>query len=305
MWGTLGQDALGGLVSGGIGSILANQNKAPSATVLPNQGQAAGQALGDINSLNNPYGQMQPLEFQQLLAMMNNPNISGYLQSAGQAGQASNAAGNQFGNEANQLYQQAYDPQNQLRQQLQGQVQDQSNVQNSMYGLQSSPYGAGVANQNMSNFDINWQNQQLGREAQANPLIGQDLAAQVQAYQQGGQIPYSAYGQVMGDMNNAINQYMQQAGQGNQYTQNQIGDLLQYLGTGQSGVGLNQNAYDMNQNTAANYGAALYPSVSAGFGQLFQGGGSQAPQASFQGGLAQPVQPVDTGISSQTMPYIQ
>lgn len=301
MWGSIGEDALSGLVSGGIGSLLAGNNPAPSATVLPNQGQAAGQALGDINSLNNPYPQLQPMEMQQLLAMMNNPNIKGYLASAGQAGKASTAAGGTLANEANQLYQQAYDPQNALKAQLQGQVQDQANVQNSMYGLQSSPYGAGVANQALGNFDINWQNQQLGREAQANPLIGQDLAGSISAYQQGGAIPYGAYGQVNSDLNNAINQYVTQAGAGNSLTQNQIGDLLQYLGTGQSGVGLNQNAYGMNQNTAANYGAALYPAVSSGFGSLFSGSGNQAPQASFGGTLAQPVQPVDTGLTSQQL----
>jgi len=282
---------LGSLASGAAGSAIAGMNKAPSAQQLPNQGPAAANAFGDINQLNNPYSAMQPLEMQQLMAMMNNPDIAKLLGGASRAGQASTRSGNMLMGEANQLYQQAYDPQSALKAQMQAQVQDQSNVQNAMYGLQSSPYGAGVANQNLSNFDINWQNQQLGREAQANPLIGQDLGAAVQAYMGGGQLPYGAYNQVTGDMTNAINQYMSQAGQGNAMTQNQIGDWLQYLGMGQSGVGVNQNAYGMNQNTAANAAAGLTPAFDYGFGQLFSGGGT--------GGGGGSPQPIDLSQNQQ------
>lgn len=263
MWGSI----LGGLASAVGGSMMSGN--APTANVPPGQPAAAANTFGDISSLNNPYPAMQPLEMQQLEAMMNNPNIANYLSAAGTAGQASTGSGNLLMNEAGGLYSQAYDPQNALKKQMESQVQDQSNVNNAMYGLQSSPYGAGVANKNLSDFDIAWQNNQLAREAQANPLIGQDLGAAVQAYQGGGAIPYQAYGQVTGDMNNAINNYMTQAGAGNDMTQNQIGDFLQYMGMGQSGVGLNQTAYGMNQNTAAAGAAGLTPLMDYSFGKLF------------------------------------
>ncbi|WP_321921733.1 hypothetical protein [Burkholderia sp. BCC1998] len=55
------------------------------------------------------------------------------------------------------------DPQSALYARTQQQVQDQVNANNSMYGLGQSAAGAGVANQAMSNFNIDWQNQQLQR----------------------------------------------------------------------------------------------------------------------------------------------
>jgi hypothetical protein len=68
---------------------------------------------------------------------------------------------------AQQLMQTGYDPRQQLYQRGMQQNREQSNAANAMYGLGSSPYGAGLAQQNMRNFDIDWQNQQLARQATA------------------------------------------------------------------------------------------------------------------------------------------
>ena len=80
-----------------------------------------------------------------------------------------------------------FDPQQALYRRTLQQVGDQSNAVNSMYGLASSPYGAGLANQALSNFNIDWQNQQLARQQQA-------LGAASGAYGQAGGLGATAGG---------------------------------------------------------------------------------------------------------------
>ena len=65
------------------------------------------------------------------------------------------------------ILQTGYDPQNALYQQLAQQTQQNAAASNAAAGLGSSPYGAGLQSQAMNNFNIGWQNQQLGRQAQA------------------------------------------------------------------------------------------------------------------------------------------
>lgn len=263
---------------------------APTVPQLPNQTSAANAAYGDISGLTNPYSVLQPYEYQQMLATMNNPNIAGYMRAADRAGGAYTAAGNQAGqgagllmDQARSLYGMAYDPQSALYHKLQQQNTDQSNVLNSMYGLSSSPYGAGVAGQNLNNFNIDWQNQQLQRAESANQPIGADVTGAnqlrtgaAQDYLMGGQIPYSTYGSILGDTTSALNQYMTQAGAGNNFDQQAIADWLQYLGMGQGAAGTNLSAYDAQQGANANTAAGLYPL----FANMFSGGGNSNPFAS-------------------------
>lgn len=65
---------------------------------------------------------------------------------------------------ASSALQTGFDPQQALYQRTQQQVQDQTNSQNAMSGVASTPYGAAVADQANSNFNIDWQNQQLQRQ---------------------------------------------------------------------------------------------------------------------------------------------
>ena len=79
-------------------------------------------------------------------------------------------AGNLFGlsntatQGANQIYQNAFDPQNALYNRTLQQVQDQTRAGQAARGIELSGYGANLEGQNISNFNIDWQNQQLGRE---------------------------------------------------------------------------------------------------------------------------------------------
>jgi hypothetical protein len=79
---------------------------------------------------------------------------------------ANTAAGNLYGY-GNQVLNTGFDPQSALFNQLENQVSQQTAAANAAAGLGGSGYGASNTSNTLSNFDINWQNQQLGRQTQA------------------------------------------------------------------------------------------------------------------------------------------
>jgi hypothetical protein len=193
-------------------------------------------------------------------------NASGALGTLGQ--QLGGASGTEF-NAANQIYNTAFDPQSALFNQLSNQQQQQSGATNSMYGLGSSGVGAGIANQNQQNFDINWQNQQLGRQTQGLQAIGQAYGqagqlgqAGAQATLQGSQLPYQiaqGLAAAPGQLGNTYGQFLQS----NVYNpaQGMESQIIPYLNYGQ---GATSNAY----NAASNSAGALGSAVSQGIGGL-------------------------------------
>jgi hypothetical protein len=100
-----------------------------------------------------------------------------------------------------QVFNLGLDPQSALYSRTAQQLQDQTGATNSMYGLGSSAAGAGVANQAMSNFNIDWQNNQLSRALQG--LQGYTGAASTAG----------AYGQLGTQQAEAAPNYALQAGQ--------------------------------------------------------------------------------------------
>jgi len=68
---------------------------------------------------------------------------------------------------AHQMLDNGFDPQGALYDREFQKMQDQQNAINAMYGVSSSPYGAGVAGDQARNFNIDWQNNQLGRQLSA------------------------------------------------------------------------------------------------------------------------------------------
>jgi len=98
---------------------------------------------------------------------------------AGLAGVLNNQANANFGTQQSLLdagqnvYSMGLDPQNALYNRTAQQLRDQTGATNSMYGLGSSAAGAGVANQALSNFNIDWQNNQLSRALQGLQGYGQ------------------------------------------------------------------------------------------------------------------------------------
>jgi hypothetical protein len=240
-----GSSIVGGLLGGGSsggggGGSYSGVSGAYTPQGLQTADTAWQQAFGNEQGVANQVGStVQPL-YQQSLNAQQGIDYSQYLQGAQQAGQAytglAGLAGQQanmyggaaqtaqgqqqnlYGN-ANQVAQTAFDPQNALYDRTQQQLSDQVNAGQAMRGLGVSPVGGSEYNQAMSNFNIDWQNQQLARQtqgiqaqaagsqagAQQGTLAGADLAAQLSAQgqvpsylQQAGQVPTTAQQYVAG-----------------------------------------------------------------------------------------------------------
>jgi hypothetical protein len=272
--------------------------------------------------------------------------------------------GGQIAGTINPLLESGFDPRSALFNRTQGRLMDQTNAINAMSGLGGTPYGASVGANAMGNFDIDWQNQQLARQAQAagaagnaantagglygaapglmastaglpsgvyTGRIGQELQALqarnqaanqgiagygsllgtagqgigqanaanlqgAQAYQQYGSAPYNT---ASGIANNSLAGLSNLTNLGNnqfQLPQQEIGNLMQYMGLGQSASGLSGQLGNLGfQQTAQGLGGALsgantlfgqggmFGGGGGGLGGLF-GGGSAA--ADFGGGGA-------------------
>jgi hypothetical protein len=67
----------------------------------------------------------------------------------------------------NQILQTGFDPQNALYDRTLNQVRNQTGVNNAFSGVNNSPYGADVTGNALSNFNIDWQNNLLNRQATA------------------------------------------------------------------------------------------------------------------------------------------
>lgn len=78
---------------------------------------------------------------------------------------------------ASQVAQTAFDPQQQLYNRTLQQVQDQTRVGEAARGINMTPYGAGLENDQLRNFNIDWQNNQLGRQTQGMGALSQGASA--------------------------------------------------------------------------------------------------------------------------------
>ena len=296
---------IGGLAGGG-----SNQSYGGAGGGSPYFYQPTGQPQQDQNYqnlLNNMYTQGQQLPQQTLgqeSSIVNNQVLGGqyqtpFINAAAGAGQAATnqVAPMQFG-AAQQLYgagqnmlQQAGNPQSALYNQLQQQTTDQLNAANAASGV-SGPYAAGVTGMGLNNFNMDWQNQLLQRNALANQVAGQDFqgasglgGAGVQSLYQGGQMPYGAYQQVYGNQLQALQGLQGQTTAAWQLPQMAMNNMQSYMGLGQS-AGVNALA---GQNQGFNQNLQLGQGLGYSLGSLgstIQGQtGSQYPLAGlFSGG---------------------
>ena len=190
--------------------------------------------------------------------------------------------GNQAGAAGTQLWQTALDPQNALRNQLQQQVTDASRAGTTARGIGMSPQAAGIENQDVSNFLINWQNQQLGRQIAAAQGMGQAYDQAGRDYTGGSNLATSAAGNLLQSQLTPYQiqqmaygsplQYAQQAAGAQGGIDQQLGGVLSaiipYLNSGQGATSqlFGQNQANLSNTMSGLYGIARYlPNV-------FQGG---------------------------------
>jgi hypothetical protein len=287
----------------------------------PNQAQAAQGFFGGVSALQpsaQAYSSYAMPQIQQAVqGVVNNPYAApqqagvnaasqyatGTLAPQLQQGATSLAGLGQLGaGFAPQALSAGFDPQNALYNRTQQQVSDQSNATNAMYGLSASPYGAGVANKSLSDFNIDWQNQQLGRQATAANTAGQLTNLANAGYGGAGQLgtqafqtgvsgatqPYSTYaGNLMNNIS-ALGQGGTAGAAAQSPAQTFINDFATYLGIGQNAAA-NQNQANQAryQNQLAGQQAAWggLGGLGSTLGSAFGLGGAFGEGGAFGGSL--------------------
>jgi len=340
--------AIAGGIASGVGGSLVGSLLSPSrggsapgvapTVQLPGQAEMAKNLQSGtqdyLKTAQQFYGMDPSYANQAFQAMYSNPYAAAAQTAAGQAGGmsgdwASRAAaagrgamdaGTQALQAGQQVWQTAADPQDALYRQMQQRVMDQSNAINSQYGLGASPVGAGVAGQNLTNFDLAWQQQQLQRQIQGQQALNQGINAYTGAagtglgfgqtgvgmQQQAGALPYqTAQGIGQGQFGAlAANQAAMQ-GTMTPYQQ-QINNMANYLGLGQSAqaqaAGQSYGQQQLQRQDAANIGNLAARGIQAGMdasGWFSGGTGGSQPGADMTGFYTPTTQlmgPADMGM---------
>jgi hypothetical protein len=302
--GVLGSGA-GAAVSGAMSPSTSGGGSAgPSSYYVPSGLQNADQAWQNLLTQSTA---------QQGGIMGMLPYYQGAFQGGINAGvaygpgyqNAANTAGNQYTNLATTLSQQGgqnlgiesqligagmnlynmgLDPQNALYNRTVQQLQDQTGATNSMYGLGSSAAGAGVANQALSNFNIDWQNNQLSRALQglqgyagaANTAgrfgeLGTTQLSAVPGYTlQGGQLPYTTAQGIAALPGQLAGTYASQIEAGPLASASSIqGQIIPYLNYG---AGAQSVPFQAQSQGAGALGSAVSQGIS-GIGSAVQNSG--------------------------------
>ena len=185
---------------GGGGKSNASNVQAPPMWQAPGMTDTANNVLGAIPGQGqyNTYGQMLPQAGQTTQGLYNNPYAQ-FMQggAGGAAGMGMTGAMNSF-QQGSSLYpyaqsvmQTGFDPQQALYDRTAQQVSQQARAGQAARGILTSPYGAGLENKAMSDFNIDWQNQQLQRQLAGGQGMG-SLAGQGANLIGGGQQMISA-----------------------------------------------------------------------------------------------------------------
>lgn len=263
--------------SGGANGTYGGSN--PGTYIPQGQGQADAYYQDILNNFNT-YSSGVPAQFVPEYQaygqnIISNPFAAQALTgsyNASQYGTNTLAPQQQAGatslyNLGNSITAQSLDPQNALYNQTAQNVLGQSAVANAQSGVQG-PAAAGVTDNNLNNFNLNWQNNQLSREAQGAQAAGQAYAggsalgtAGLSDLASSSALLQNTYNQqqqsILGGLNDQIGGINTAFG-----PDQSIASLLQsYLGLGQSATNLaqvgQQAGFNQNQQVGSNIGSAL------------------------------------------------
>ena len=206
-------------------------------------GQADTGALTGAQNLPN-YAQANYPQFQQTAQQVTSgaygaPQIQG-------AGNTAIQSGNSLVPYATQTLQTAFDPQNAQYNAKFGQQQQQQQVNNAANGVSGTPYGAGTTNTADQNFNLDWQNAQLGRQQTGAGTAGSLLSSQNQGATTGAgllqSIPQASLS-ALSTLNTA-------GGQATGVNQMTVQDLLAYLQGGTSATNAGTGQYSAEANAS-------------------------------------------------------
>ena len=291
---------LGSLGSGIAGLFGGGNSSPPPQQILPNVGSTAQNFQSGVSGLGqyNTAGQVLPQYGAITQGLVNNPYAGGYQSGANTAGQMGMTAGaNAFAGGSGlygygtQVMNTAMDPQQALYNQTLQQVTNQQNVQNANAGVATSPYGAGLTDMNIGNFNIDWQNAQLVRQIAGLGAAGTayDQGANLQSggvgtYLQGAGLPYSTFGQIGQGQLGALQGYGQagQTAAAIPTTQNQ--ENLAYLNAAANQQAVNNQTAQIGFGQNQQFGGAIGTGIGALAGMGYGGGGT--PWTNYFGGAA-------------------
>ena len=267
--------AIGSLFGGGAPSQPNVQVYQPTGTPTQDTNLQAllQQQQNTVGGAANPYTQYSPQFASIYNSIYNSPYAAGAQTAANTAGTQSTGVGtNALANSTalsgavnpllaggQQVYNMGLDPQQALyNQQLQG-TNDAANVANAQYGL-TGQQAAGNLNQATTNFNIDWQNNELQRALSGlSGASGADTAAGAlgttaaglgntgaTATLAGGNTPYQAAGQISTNQSSALQNYINALLGPSTSAQATIGNEQNYLNTGVSASegGASQAAQD-------------------------------------------------------------
>jgi hypothetical protein len=281
-WGVaaaVGGSIAGGLVQGAMSPSTSGGTSYYVPTGLGTADQTWQSLLGNLNNVYNT----QNLDQYGLSSLQGGVN-AGAQYGPGYQAAADSAAGtyaglasylnnlaqqnqgtqNQLLGAGQNVYNMGLDPQNALYNRTLQQVTDQSNAVNSMYGLGSSAAGAGLTNQAIGNFNIDWQNNELSRALQglqgytgaANEAgrygqLGMQQAQLAPGYAlESGQLPYTTAQTIAATPGSLANTY------GSFLNQNVYGPAEGIMGTIIPYMNYGQGAQSVPYQNAANNAAA-------------------------------------------------
>lgn len=249
-----GPSTQGGSATGGYIPTNPGYANAEALSALGTYGQYAGQLPGQVipgegqttaNIVGNPYANQQ-------LTGANSAEAYGTGTAAPAAFQGAatlQGLGSLGASYAPQALANGFDPQHTLYNQQYQQNQDQTNAINSMNGVAGSPYGAGLATQSAQNFNTNWQNQQLGRQATAAGTYQTLEGTAGQSYTGAAGLNTTGLGTFTEAAGLPYNTYLQQQ-------QNNMG-AYQGLSSGYAGaLGPTQNAFNIGSTYMGNANSA-------------------------------------------------
>lgn len=239
---------------------MSGGGSAPSIPQYSNFGAADQGSISGTQALANAGNTTSNL-FNQVL-----PSYAGNFQGTSYTPQQGVYAGQNLTNSvsglpgyANQALSTGFNANNGLYTQELQQVQDQARAGQAARGIASTPYGAGLEDQAVLNFNNQWQQQQLQNQ-QTAAGTADSLLGQYGAGIGGGQ--QLAQGAAQGGVQ-TLAQMLQAAGYSTAQTQQAIQDYLSYLSGGTQAAS--------SQAQATNQANANNNSAFSGFGNLAGG----------------------------------
>ncbi len=280
-------------IIGGVSSLFGSSNT-PSVPTLPGQSEAAQSLLDTNANLTNIPGELLPLYQALTQNLLNNPYAAQAQQGANDASTigmntANTAAGNSsvLSGLANslapyltQVANTAFDPQQELYNRTLEQVQQQQRVAQAARGIAMSPYGAGLEGDATRNFNIDWQNNQLDRQASGASTLAQLLQSIGSGFTTAGglgeaasslmgssaALPYSTYLGMGNDINDILNNLGLAGSNANLVPQQQITNWNNYLNTANAANNTAINAANQSFGQNQTLGKGLGTSLSTLFG---------------------------------------